>query len=269
MSLQQHSQPADQEFGDFKRKIKAAYGLDLESYKRQQMERRLRANMEKCGAGSFGQYFSLLRGDTKLRDEFLDRLTINVSELFRNPDQFDTLRSSLLPELLRAKSSLSVWSAGCSHGAEPYTLAMLLHELAPNAGHTILATDIDDRMLARAKAGVFQESEMRAVSSQRVARYFSSGSEGYAAGDKLKKWLIFRKHDLLGAGFPNGFDLILCRNVVIYFTDEAKSELYRRFHGALSPGGYLFVGGTERIRDATRIGFENPMPFFYRKVVSN
>lgn len=269
MSLQEQNVAAELDFSAFKRKIKASYGLDLEAYKRPQMERRLRANMEKCGADTFQQYYSIMQRDSNVADEFVDRLTINVSELFRNPDQFETLKTKVLPELLAHKPSLSVWSAGCSYGAEPYTLAILLDEVAPNGRHKILATDIDDRMLARAREGVFQESEMRGVSRARISKYFSQTPNGYAASDTLKKWLNFQKHNLLETQFRTGFDLILCRNVVIYFTDETKASLYERFYESLGPGGYLFVGGTERINEAGKIGFESRVPFFYRKPVKN
>lgn len=268
MSL--HQNAADElDFSAFKRKVKMLYGLDLEAYKRPQMERRLRANMDKCGASTFTEYLKLMQHDSSLENEFLDRVTINVSELFRNPEQFETLAKRVLPELLQNKPNLSIWSAGCSYGAEPYSLAMLLDEIAPKGRHTILATDIDDRMLARAQAGVFQEHEMRNVSQARLRKYFVPGPKGYTASAALKKWLTFQKHNLLESRFKTGFDLVLCRNVVIYFTDETKTGLYRRFFESMSPGGYLFVGGTERINDAARIGFESRIPFFYRKPVIN
>jgi len=256
---------ADVDFGTFKRKVKASYGLDLDAYKRPQMERRLRANMERCGAATFQDYYALMQANRALADEFLDRVTINVSELFRNADQFEVLRTKVLPELLQKSRGLSVWSAGCSYGAEPYTLAVLLQEVAPRLRHDVLATDIDDRMLERAKAGVFQESEVRNVTKPRLSAYFKPVPGGYEAQTALKSTLHFRKHDLLKDSFKQGLDLILCRNVVIYFTDETKSALYRRFFQALRPGGYLFVGGTERIADYADIGFESKYPFFYRK----
>ncbi|MCE5314682.1 MAG: protein-glutamate O-methyltransferase CheR [Armatimonadota bacterium] len=269
MSAGSIDQLAELDFASFKRKVKAAYSLDLDAYKRPQMERRLRANMERCGAATFQQYYAFMQADPKLRDEFLDRVTINVSELFRNPEQFETLRTRVLPELFGEKKDLSVWSAGCSYGAEPYTLSVLLDEAAPTARHTILATDIDDKMLARAQKGIFQESEMRGVSKARLTKYFDITPEGYVAKDVLKRPMRFRKHNMLEDRFQTGFDLILCRNVVIYFTDETKSALYQRFYDSLRPGGFLFVGGTERIADYKEIGFESTISFFYRKPYRN
>jgi chemotaxis protein methyltransferase CheR len=258
------------DFESFKRKVRTAYGIDLNAYKRQQMERRLRAIMSKCGAATFQQYYKAIEADETLLDEFLDRLTINVSEFFRNPEQFDTLGKTVLPLLLANRTSeLSIWSAGCSYGAEPYTLAVMLEELSPQIRHRITATDIDDRMLQRARSGLFQESELRNVAKHRLLKYFGSQPDGFMAKDVLKSKITFKKHNLLEDRFDKGFDLILCRNVVIYFTEETKHKLYERFYDSLRPGGWLFVGGTERISDSEGLGFENRMPFFYSKPRAN
>ena len=256
---------ADLDYNMFKRKVKASYGLDLDAYKRPQMERRLRATMERCGATTFQKYFTLMQQSKPLLDEFLDRVTINVSEMFRNPEHFDVLRKHVLPALLERHDRLKVWSAGCSCGAEAYTVAVLLDELAPKGRHSILATDIDDRMLERARAGVYEEHEIRSVSATRLAKYFEENGGRWRVKDELKRMITFSKHDLLKDAFSTGFDLILCRNVVIYFTDEAKAVLYQKFYRSLAPGGYLFVGGTERVAGSAEIGYESTFPFFYRK----
>lgn len=263
--MQDTSAITDLDFEAFKRKVRAAHGIDLNAYKRQQMERRLRANMLRCGVSTFAQYYTAMQKDSALLDEFLDRITINVSELFRNPEQFELLQAQVLPRLFEQAGTLKVWSAGCSYGAEPYTLSILLDELSPTGRYKIIATDIDDRMLARAKAGIFQEHEMSNVSKSRLLKYFDRGADGYAAKSCIKDKITFRKHNLLEDRYEAGFDLILCRNVVIYFTEETKAGLYERFFESLRPGGCLFVGGTERISDHTRIGFENRMSFFYTK----
>lgn len=256
---------ADLDFNSFKRKVKASWGLDLDAYKRAQMERRLRATMESCGARSFQHYYSLLKTSKSLLDEFLDRVTINVSEFFRNPEHFEVLRLRVLPKLLERSAGLRVWSAGCSCGAEAYTVAILLHELAPGGGHRVLATDIDDRMLARARQGVYQDHELRSATGARLSKYFDRTSDGYRVTDEPRRLVRFKKHDLLREPFEAGFDLVLCRNVVIYFTDEAKAGLYGRFYQSLRPGGFLFVGGTERVAGFSDIGYESSYPFFYRK----
>jgi len=253
------------DFETFKHKVRLAYGMDLDGCKRQQMERRLRSAMMRCGASTFLQYYNVLQSDSALLEEFMDRVTTNMSELFRNPEQFETLGTKILPDLLTRNPNLSIWSAGCCHGAEAYALAILIEELLPPGDHRILATDIDDNMLARAESGVFHEQEMRNVSKSRIAKYFDRHPDGYVAKSALRRWITCRKHNLIEDPFETGFDLILCRNVVVFFTEEAKSALYDRFFQSLCPQGYLFVGGSERITDYAAKGFANPLPFFYNK----
>lgn len=261
-------EPSATDYQIFKRKVRAKTGLDLDAYKQTQMERRLRSFMDRAGAQNFQQYYSMLEMNERLLREFMDRVTINVSEMFRNPEQFDLLEQKVIPELLKHSRSLRVWSAGCSYGQEPHSLAICLEEAAAMRGHKIIATDIDDRALAQAKAGSFSELDVRNLSQKRRDRWFSPVGERFQADPRLTRMIEFRKLDLLKDVFPATVDLILCRNVVIYFTDEAKDQLYRRFFTSLKPGGYLFVGGTERINGYQQIGFENPYPFFYRKPLS-
>lgn len=250
----------------FQKKIKEKTGLDLAAYKRPQMERRLRSLLAQAGAASFHHYLQLLERTPALLEEFRHRMTINVSELFRNPDKFAELEQELLPELLTNAPRLQVWSAGCSYGAESYSLAILLQELSPEARRSrILSTDIDDEMLARARSGLFSEAEMKNVSQVRRQRFFTPAEEGWKAAEALRQMIDFRHHDLLAEPFEKGFHLILCRNVVIYFTDDAKEGLYRRFCSSLVPGGLLFIGSTEHIFGARELGLEPISAFFYRK----
>lgn len=131
--------------------------------------------------------------------------------------------------------------------------------------HTILGTDIDLASLAQAKKGEFSEADMRSVPLNIRNKYFDLNGDRWQAKDSIRRLLTFRRGDLLAEKFQDGYDLILCRNVVIYFTDEAKSVLYEKFYRALKPGGVLFVGSTERIFQSRQIGFESSLPFFYQK----
>lgn len=248
--------------------IRSLLSIDLEDYRRGQMERRLRSFARRSGAGDLDAYLAHLRRDVTAREAFLDHMTINVSEMFRNPDRFAELEREVLPGLLRTtgRTGLRVWSAGCSYGAEPYTLAVLLKEAAPAGLHEITATDLDERMLARAREGRFAESDMRGVTQARRAAWFAPDPEGgVRASAELRRLMRFRRLDLLADRFPEGQDLILCRNVVIYFTDEAKDRLYRRFLAALRPGGVLFVGATERVGRSAEMGWEKQGMYFYRR----
>lgn len=250
----------------FCERVLAKTSLDLKQYKRPQIERRLRSMAERVGAQDLQQYWAVLERDPQQFAYFIDRITINVSELFRNPEKFDELRQVILPELRRLGSPLKVWSAGCSYGAEPYSLAILLEEMRPLSYH-ILATDVDETILSKAREGFFAPEDMRNVSAEWRQKYFIQHGNRYQVKPETKRNITFRKHNLLAEPFDTGFHLIVCRNVVIYFTEEAKDRLYVRFFQSLVPGGVLFVGSTERIFNYRDIGFEMPLSFFYRKPV--
>jgi chemotaxis protein methyltransferase CheR len=250
----------------FKARVRRSTGLDLNLYKQQQMHRRLVSLLDRVGVRTFADYYALIDRDPREMGVFLDRLTINVSELFRNPEKWQELREHVLMPLVKEQRPLRVWSAGCSFGAEPFSLAMLLGDLAPACAHYLLATDIDRGILARAREGLFSEADARAVPAEYKARYLNPYNGGYQASTALKSRISFRVHNLLADPFEQNFDLILCRNVVIYFTDAAKDELFARFANALRPGGTLLLGGTERILNPRDIGLDSPRPFFYRRL---
>ncbi|MBI3964331.1 MAG: protein-glutamate O-methyltransferase CheR [Chloroflexi bacterium] len=252
----------------FQRTVRSLIGVDLSQYQQNQMRRRLDALMQRVGAKSFLDYGRLLERDPQRLQEFRDYFTINVSEFFRDADRFRYLESRVLSELLATKASLRIWSAGCSVGAEPYSVAMILRDLAPRGAHRILATDVDATILARARRGDgYTRDLLRQVTPNRLARYFTPDVEtgAYAVKPEVKTLVDFREHNLLGPGPGQGFDLILCRNVVIYFTAAAKAELYQRFVDALRPGGILFVGGTEIVPDSQKFGLNPAGPSFYAK----
>lgn len=250
----------------FRSTVLSVTGIDLDCYKGSQMERRLQAIMRRVGADDLLQYSRMLQADTIRVKEFRDFLTINVTEFFRNPDKFEELRQAVLPELLRRFQRLVMWSAGCSTGAEPYSLAITLDELDPTGQHEVLATDIDEEALKAARNGAFLERDMLEVNPQRRQRYFTQDGDHWVVRPEIRAKVKFRQQNLLSDAFPADVDLILCRNVVIYFSEEAKFELYRRFHRALKPGGILFVGGTESLLKARELGYAAAAPFFYRAV---
>lgn len=247
--------------------VRSVCGIDLGHYRPAQMERRLRTFAERAGHGDLDAYLAQIRRDIVARDDFLDRMTINVSELFRNPERFEELERIHLPSLLGASPrGLKTWSAACSYGAEPYSLAILLSELLPDGRHEVRATDIDRNILERARQGEFSRADLRNLTPARRARWFVDTAAGGArAGDELRRAVRFSHMDLLKDRYPSGIDLILCRNVVIYFTEEAKRRIYAGLRAALRPGGILMVGSTESIADAERTGWEKAGTFFYRR----
>ncbi len=248
--------------------VRSLTKIDLSQYRRAQMERRLRTFARRSGHDDLDSYLAVLKRDVSARAAFLDHMTINVSELFRNPERFLELEKQYIPELLAAAPSrgLRVWSAGCSYGAEPYTLGVLLREAAPRATHELVATDIDETILARARDGVFTEQDLANVSPERRSKWFEKLPDGgWQAVRELRSAVKFSRLDLLADPFPKQRDLILCRNVVIYFNDDAKEKIYERFFESLRPGGVLFIGSTERVNDSGRLGWERPGTFFYRR----
>ena len=257
----------EKEWELFKEKLRAKSGINLNDYKPAQMQRRIESLGTRSGAKGYLDFFDKVDNDSKLYKTFIDFLTINVTEFFRTPEKFEEMEKKVIPELLTKSPKLSIWSAGCSTGAEPYSMAIALREITPNVKHRILATDLDIEMLAKAREGSYNVNELKNVSSARLAKYFAKGQDANImsiVGD-IKASVEFKKHNLLEDKFETGFDLILCRNVVIYFTEEAKDGLYRRFLESLKPGGILFVGGTEAVLNFRAMGYQQYIPFFYRK----
>lgn len=256
----------DQDWLTFRRALETAIGVPLGQYKEPQMKRRLATLMNRRGLVDWPAFTQAIRSDTKLLGEVRDTLTINVSEFFRQADRFDSLQKTILPEMLNRGRPLRIWSAGCSTGCEPYTLAIILNELDPRGTHTILATDVDMPILSKAATGAgYPQNEVRSVPPEILAKYFAESDGTYRVTEVVKRHVTFRRHDLLTDPYPKDQDLILCRNVVIYFTEEAKQHIYAGFSAALRPGGLLFVGGSEMIMRSHEIGFSTIGTSMYRK----
>ncbi|MDW7674179.1 MAG: protein-glutamate O-methyltransferase CheR [Bacillota bacterium] len=255
----------DQEFERFIQKIYKKTGLDLSQYKRKQMERRIRSLMKSHNINELDEYFLLLDKSKAHFDKFMDHLTINVSEFFRNPVQWAYLKNTIIPKISVGKDSLKVWSAGCSTGEEPYSLAMMLNEVWKNKKFAIHATDLDREVLRKANLGIYNEKALVNVEKSLLNKYFTNVESVFTVKDELKKNIKFMQQNLLKDSFEKGFDVILCRNVVIYFTEETKFVLYQKFFEALRPGGVFFTGNTEQIFRAKEIGFTSIAPFFYQK----
>ncbi|WP_090112830.1 protein-glutamate O-methyltransferase CheR [Cohnella sp. OV330] len=259
--------PEDEDFANFIANVRKATSIDLSQYKETQMRRRLTTLRVKNGFVDFSSYFKAIMDEPRLRNEFLDRMTINVSEFWRNPSRWNMLMERFLPDMIKRSPKLKVWSAACSTGEEPYTIAMILDRLGALGQATLLATDIDDGVLAKAKNGVYPERSIREVPKVMAEAYFKGGGDVFEVDDKLKRAVRFQKQNLLFDSFQDGFDLIVCRNVMIYFTEEAKQQLYEKFAKALKPGGILFVGSTEQIFSPGQYGLETADTFFYRRIV--
>ncbi len=249
----------------FTTKWKQLTGVDLTLYKEAQMKRRLTSLYEKKGFQSFKDFAAALEKDQALLNETLDRMTINVSEFYRNYKRWEVLETAILP-LIKHSKPLKIWSAACSTGEEPYTLAMILDQQKGLPGYQILATDIDDKALEKAKKGVYQERSLQEVPSSVKDRYFTQNADkSYEVKHDIKKNIRFQKHNLLADRYEQDFDLIVCRNVFIYFTENAKEELYLKMAHSLRKNGVLFVGSTEQIFNPEKFGLSPADTFFYQK----
>jgi chemotaxis protein methyltransferase CheR len=241
-------------------------GIDLTQYKRPQMERRLRSFFARRGLTRLTDSLEGLRRDPKALDALLDRMTINVSQLWRHPEQWDWLRREALKDIARSRGRLHAWSAGCSYGAEAYTLAAVCRESIPGVPVQIVGTDIDRRMVVRAREGVFSLEDARAAPATAMERFFERTQDGWRAKRQLRAMTRFALGDLLKtAPGASTYDLVMCRNTVIYFADPMRDELHARLAHVLRPGGYLVIGATERVSDPASLGLTTVHPFILQK----
>lgn len=254
------------ELEDFKKWVLKEFKIDLSAYKSNQLHRRILSLMSRVGVNSVDEYVELLKKDENQRMKFLDFITINVTEFFRNPEIFEELRKKIESELMVKENNLKIWSAACSIGAEPYSIAMILDNLKIKGRHSILATDIDNTILERAKSGEYVNGEVKNVKSEYLQKYFNKVNDKYIIDSKIKNMVTFKKHDLILDKYESGFDLIVCRNVVIYFNQDVKNEIYKKFSDSLKKGGLLFVGATESIYNYKDYGFEKASTFIYKKL---
>ncbi|MBN1188540.1 MAG: protein-glutamate O-methyltransferase CheR [Dehalococcoidales bacterium] len=255
----------DRDYEFLKSKIYKLTKIDINCYKSQQMRRRLEAYLVKHNS-SVGDFCSMLEKSQEKQRELLDYVAINVSEFFRDASRFEILYKTVLPELLAKHRRLNIWSAACSCGQEPYSLAMLLDRLSSGT-HRILATDIDQSALTQARnGGPYLPYEIRNVEKYYLDRYFTQNNAGFWIKDEIKRKIIFQRHNLLSDPFEINYDLIVCRNVIIYFSEIVRDNLYRKFHDSLKTEGVLFLGGSEVVLRPAEQGFSMINPAFYRKM---
>lgn len=268
MSLEDSTHyPAPPEYETYKKKIQTLTGIDLNAYK-YQIHRRIHMLMQRWGAKTYEEYYKTIAENPDKLREFLDYLTINVTEFFRNANRWWELRDKIIPNMFKelGHQRLKLWSAGCSSGAEPYSLAILALETKIATPAPVLAVDIDKGILAKAAEGIYSKKLIASAPKEWIPRYFDEVDKDNVQVKKIVKDKVkFRHMNLIKDNFESGFDIILCRNVVIYFGTDTKSALYRKFFNALRPGGFLVTGATEQIFDYKDIGFESAGPFLYRR----
>lgn len=252
--------------GDFQgltRKIALERGFGCASYKEKCLRRRIAVRMRARGVHTYDDYARVLDADAAEYDRLLDALTINVTKLFRNWEVYASIAANVVPAVWhRQTSRIRVWSAGCSSGDEPYSLAILFHRFAAVNGMLpqlsrvdVLGTDIDRQCLDAAERGQFEEADFNETPDELRRRYFAP-AEPFTVSQAVRSVVRFESRDLLSDPAPPGLhDLIVCRNVLIYFDRETQERLFEKFHQALAPNGFLVLGKVETILGRCRSRF--------------
>ena len=253
-------------YEEFKKDIFGLTKIDLNSYKEKQMKRRIETLISKNKIDSYKNYVALIKKDKEKFEQFVNFLTINVSEFYRNPEQWALLDKEVFPELIKKfGKNLKIWSAACSTGDEPYSLVMALSRHVPINQIRITATDIDKQVLDKARMGIYNEKSIAAVPADFKKKYFTKIGSSYQISNEIKRQVEFKEHNLLRDSYPVGCHLIVCRNVLIYFTEEAKEEIYKKFNAALASEGILFIGSTEQIMNYKELNYQRHQSFFFQK----
>ncbi|MCM2264172.1 MAG: protein-glutamate O-methyltransferase CheR [Desulfuromonadales bacterium] len=250
--------------------------FDLGAYKDRCIRRRIAKRLRNSGASDVAGYLKLLTDDEGELDALLATLSIHVSQFFRNSDTFLALERHVLPDLFRlaratGRRELRLWSVGCAGGEEPYSLALLIDELSPAGLKVdILATDVSEPVLESARAALYEPVRLTEVPPPVLARYFTAEGDRYRLIEKVRALVRFERHNVMTAAeFPPA-DLILCRNVLIYFTREEQARILARFAAALPEGGALVLGRAEALTGVERQLFRTEFPTerIYRRMAA-
>jgi chemotaxis methyl-accepting protein methylase len=238
-------------------RVARARGFCCDAYKASCLRRRIAVRMRARGAPTYAAYADILDRDAEEYDRLLDALTVNVSKFYRNAETWDALIRDVLPDIVRRRgASLRCWSAGCASGEESYTLAMVLHHHVPRltTDHPTLirvdATDVDERCLAAARQATYRDQAFEEMPTELWSRYPSVVGDPprRQVHDAVRQLVRLSRHNMVQESPPRPpYDLILCRNVVIYFDRPTQEQLFNRAADALRPGGYLILGKVETL----------------------
>jgi chemotaxis protein methyltransferase CheR len=236
-------------FQKIKRLIYERAGLDCSGYRDEYLKRRFEIRLRATGVERYGKYLLYLKKNPDEFQNLLNDLTINYTMFFRDSDVYAYLEKRLLPKILSSSNPARIWSAGCATGEEPYSLAILVHKILGQsiANHvvTIFASDIDKDALSKAENGVYQEKQLGYLDAASFKKFFTKNGENCRVNDFVKRIVRFEQVDLNTSGLHENIDLILCRNVMIYFSKESQQLIHMNFYNALKDGGYLITGKSE------------------------
>lgn len=239
----------DMAFKKIKRLIFENCHLDCSGYRDEYLKRRFDVRLHATGAETLGKYLVYLKRHPEEYNSLLDDLTVNYTMFFRDSTVYAFLEMNLLPKILRSGGSTRIWSAGCASGEEPYSLAILVSKLLGEAEAkrcvTIYASDIDEVVLSKAANGVYQKSQVSNLDPQSVEKYFVKEGGNFRVNDSVKRLVRFERSDLMKPALHPSLDMIVCRNVMIYFSKESQQNIHMNFYRALKDGGYLVTGKSE------------------------
>ncbi len=246
----------DPGFELLKRTITGNIGFNCEHYKEAHFRRRINVRIRATNSESYGAYLKILKKDPQEYQFLVDALTVNVSEFFRNPETFRIIEKEIIPSIIKHRSgalfrSIRIWSAGCAAGEEAYSLAILLHRTLKTDFDKyrirIIGTDIDAQSLEKARKGLYSENSLKNLDPGTKEHYLLKQGEKYQVIDELRNIIQFKHHDLISGPMIDRFDIIVCRNVMIYFKKEIQEQLQFNFYQALEKGGFFLIGKSETL----------------------
>jgi chemotaxis protein methyltransferase CheR len=256
-------------FDEFIDKATEILNINLNGYKIKRVQRRTESLMRRYNLSTYDDCLKLLTTDPDFKEAYINHFTINTSEFFRNPENFKYLRKEIIPLLFQTRNKVNFWSAPCSNGSEPFTLAIILTELGYREDqYHILASDLDSNILSIARKGIFGDNSLQNIPPELLKKYFVKVSHEpvtYQLSHNIINQVTFEKKDLIKEPFTSNWDMILCRNFFIYLTAEIKDILTHKFTKALKTDGYFFLGNTEFIFTPETYGLKKVYSSFYRK----
>ena len=243
----------DADFEKYRALVYKESGIHFTSTNRSILESRLKERLREKSLNTVNEYFALISGDQGELKSFLDSITTNLTRFFRNQAHFDALENYVVPELIKIKkasgsNTIKIWSAGCSTGEEPYTVAMLLSEILPAPfKYEIVASDLSLKCLMEAKAGFYAENKIVGVPDAYLKKYFEKVEKGYNINPDLMNKIRFDYHNLNNESGLQNMDIVFCRNVIIYFDETAQKAVIDRFWNSMAPKSFLFIGHSESL----------------------
>lgn len=243
----------DADFERYRTLIYDESGIHFSAANRTILESRLKERLRSAKLQTVGEYYDYVRRDPEELKVLLDSVTTNLTRFFRNQAHWQTFQHFVVPDLVERKKrvgdrKIRVWSAGCSTGEEPYTIAMVLNELLPAAfEHEITASDLSLKSVLTAKEGFYPEMRVNGVPEYYLNKYFEKRDGGHKVADSVRNSIKFDYHNLKNDSGLRNLDIVFCRNVLIYFDETAQKEAVERFWGAMAPFSYLFIGHSESL----------------------